>query len=120
NVTAPLAQGREIDVEDIEPIVEIVPELAELDRLAELAVSGGEHPHVHPYRLGAAHPEERPAFEHAEQLHLHAERDLADLVQKDCPLVRELESPQAPLGRAGERALFVTEQLALEETLRKG
>src|SRR5207247_8036090 len=41
----------------------------------------------------------------------------AHLVEEDRARVGELEAPDAPLGRAGERAFFMSKQLALEERL---
>ena len=67
----------------------------------------------------AAHPEERPALQHPQQLHLGGQRDLADLVQEDGAAVGQLEPAQPPLGRAGEGALLVAEQLRLEQGLRQ-
>ena len=115
DVLPPLAQRREVDVEDVEPVVEVVAELAQRDRVAERAVGGGEHPDVHLDRLGAAHPEEGAALEHPQQLDLGGGRDLADLVEEDGAGVGQLEPAQPPLGGAGEGALLVAEQLALEQ-----
>src|SRR4029453_13569073 len=57
--------------------------------------------------------------EHAQQLPLHAERQLADLVQEDRPAVRRLEQALAVAVRAGERAAEVPEELALEQRRRE-
>ena len=43
------------------------------------------------------------------------ERDLADLVEKDRAAVGQLEPADAASDGAGERPLFVAEQLALDE-----
>jgi hypothetical protein len=59
-------------------------------------------------------------LQHAEQLHLGLDRELPDLVQEDGAAVGELEAPDAPLERAGEGALDVAEELALDETGRHG
>ena len=64
-----------------------------------------------------AHPEEGPALQHPEQLHLGGRRDLADLVEEDGPGVGQLEPAQPPLGGAGEGALLVPEQLRLQQRL---
>jgi hypothetical protein len=59
-------------------------------------------------------------LQNAQQLDLDIHRQLAHLVHEERPLVRHLEPPDAPLQRAGESASFVTEQLALDESLRNG
>jgi hypothetical protein len=54
-------------------------------------------------------------LERAQQLHLHLDRDLADLVEEERALVGELEAPGLAADRAGEGALLVAEELALDE-----
>ena len=109
--------GGEVDVEDVEPVVEVVPELAQRHRLPERAVGGGDDPDVHLDRLDAAHPEEGAALQHPEQLDLGGRRDLADLVEEDGPGVGQLEPAEPPLGGAGEGALLVAEQLRLSSSV---
>jgi hypothetical protein len=54
-------------------------------------------------------------LQHAQQLHLRVERQLAHLVEEERAAVRQLEAADALLQRAGERALLVAEQLALDD-----
>ena len=84
----------------------------------QIAVRRRNHAHVDLRRPRRADRLELPLLEHAQQLHLHVERQLADLVEEDRPVVRELEPPRLALDRAGERALLVTEELALGERRR--
>jgi hypothetical protein len=56
-------------------------------------------------------------LEHAEQFRLHGERHLADLVEEDRAAARRFEEAAVILGRAGERAAAVAEELALEQGL---
>ena len=61
------------------------------------------------------------ALERAQQLGLQVQRQLADLVEEERAAVRLLEgAPCARRDRAGERALLVAEQLALDELLGDG
>src|SRR5205823_7997903 len=53
-------------------------------------------------------------------LGLRTRRHVANLVEKNGAAVRQLEFAAARLGGAGERALFVAEQLALDQLLRDG
>src|SRR5207245_1178503 len=57
-------------------------------------------------------------LEHAEQLHLHGQRELADLVEEHRPALGLAEDAEVLRGRAGERRLLVAEELTLEERLR--
>jgi hypothetical protein len=54
-------------------------------------------------------------LEHAQELGLKRGLQVADLVEKEGPAVGELEAPGLRLGRASEGALFVAEQLALDQ-----
>ena len=61
---------------------------------------------------------ELPLLQHAQQLALQLERDLADLVEKQRAAVGQFEPADAVAQRAGEGALDVAEELALEQFAR--
>ena len=117
NVVRPLAQRRQIDAQDVEPIEQIGAEPPVLDELAQRLVRRGDDAHVDRDRLHAADAHELALLEHAQQLDLRRRRNLADLVEEERSRIGELEASEPPLGRAGERALLVAEQLALEQRL---
>ena len=71
--------------------------------------------HVDLDRLVAAHALELALLQHAQELDLHLQRQVADLVEEQRAAVGELEAALPPRHGAGERALLVAEQLALEE-----
>ena len=79
---------------------------------------GRDDAHVGAALLAAAHALERALLEHAQQLHLHVEAHVADLVQEQRAAVGELEAADARGQRARESALLVAEQLALEQLAR--
>ena len=60
----------------------------------------------------------RPLLQHAQQLHLDIGGQVADFVEKDRGMVGQLEPARLPGQRARERALFPSEQLALDERRR--
>src|SRR6185436_11579341 len=101
-----------------EPVVEILAEPAAVDLHAEIAVGGGDHAEVDLERLGAADAPHLLALEHAQELGLHRERQLADLVEEHRAAVRALERAGVRVGGAGERAALVAEQLALDQVRR--
>ena len=66
----------------------------------------------------AAHALELALLQHAQQLRLQLEGQLADLVEEQRAAVGQLEAPELPRQRAGERPLLVPEQLALDQVSR--
>src|SRR5262249_53314205 len=69
--------------------------------------------------LVAAEPRELPVLEHLEELRLERRGHLPDLVEEDRPAMCHLELAVLTRARAGERALLVAEQLALEQVRRQ-
>ena len=65
NVLAPLTQRRHADREDVEPVVEIVPERPRSHQLLEIAMGGGDNPHVDGDSRGTPQPLDLPLFQHA-------------------------------------------------------
>jgi hypothetical protein len=56
-------------------------------------------------------------LDHAEELRLHRAGHLAHFVEEDRAVAGQLEAPGLLAGRAGERSLLVTEQLAFDQGL---
>jgi hypothetical protein len=115
DVLGPLAQGRHLHAHRVEPVVEIGPERAAVHLLAQVAVGGGEEADVEARRLGRAHALDDALLERAQELGLHVEGQLADLVEEHGAAARGLERAGAGRVGAGERAPLVPEQLALDE-----
>ena len=115
DVLVPLLQRREVDVEDVQAEVEVLAEAAALDLVLELAVRGADHAHVDRDLALAAQTAEPLLFEHAEELRLQLDGNLADFVEEERPAVGQLPGSEAPLLGAGEGSALVTEHLALDE-----
>jgi hypothetical protein len=91
-----------------------------LDRLLEIPVGGRDQAHVDVERFDAADTFEARFLQHAQELHLHVDGQLADLIEKQRAAVRELEAARLLRDRTRERALLVAEQLGLDERGRDG
>src|SRR3989454_9171980 len=76
--------------------------------------------HIDGNRMTAPQPFDLPFLKHAQQCDLGLRGELPDFVQEDRAAVRGLEPPESPLERAGERSLFVAEQLGGDERRRNG
>ena len=120
DVLRAFAQGGNDDLQHAEPEVEVAAESALGHVLFQVAVRGGDHPHVDLDRLAAADALEGMPFQHAEELGLDAGAHLADFVEHQRALVGGLELADLPLGGPGERAPLVAEQLAGQQVSAEG
>ena len=119
DVLAPVAQGGDLDGDDVEAVEEVLAERAGAGALAEVAVGGGDDPHVDRALLARADGAHGAALEHVQQLGLEGRGHLADLVEQERAAVGLGEEARARGGRAREGALHVAEELALEQGLGK-
>ena len=120
NVLAAFAQGRELNAHHVEAMEKVFAEFTPANHFFQIAVRRGEDAHVHENCLGPADTLKGLLLEHAQQFHLGARREVADLVEEECALVRLLKTTDAPLVGAGERAAFVAEQFAFEKIFGDG
>ena len=91
DVVLAIAQRRQLDRDHVEAVEEILAELPFLHHLPQVDVGRGDDADVDLDRLHAAEPHEVALLDHAQQLGLRLERDVADLVEEDAALVGEVE-----------------------------
>src|SRR5262245_56835602 len=115
NLLGPLPQRRNRDSNHVQAVVEVLPKSVCQNALFELLVGGGNDAHVHLEVRSAAYSGELAILEHVEELALERRMQVADLVEKDSPVVGRLELADLELVGPGERPALVTEQLALEQ-----
>ena len=116
DVLGALAQRRQVDLEDVEAEEQIVAESAPRRRGAPgPGASPARMRMLQRLRLIAADRQHLVVLQHAQQLDLHRQRDVGQLVEEDGAAVGQREQAGPRLGRAGERALDVAEQLALDQ-----
>ncbi len=83
----------------------------------QVAVGGGDDADVGLGRVLGAQPHELALLQHPQQLGLHGEGHLADLVQQQGAAVGQFELALAGLHRAGEGAALVAEEFGLQQRL---
>ncbi len=113
-------QRRHVNRKHIEAVVEVGAETAILNALLKILVGGGNHPHVGGLRTGTAHPFKAALLQYPQQLHLHGQRHVADLIQKQCAARCQFKTATTGADGAGECALFMPEQLGLQQLRRNG
>jgi hypothetical protein len=117
-VFAALAQRRNRDGKDGQPVIQIFSEATGGDLTFEVAVGRCDQAHIHAPRALFADALELALLQHAQQFALQLERDLANFIQKQRPAVGQLKASGAVAHGAGERAFDVTEEFALEQFAR--
>ena len=93
NVFAPAAERRNVHRHDGQTEVQVFAELAALDLGLEVALGGGDDARFGCDRLVAADAPEFARLEHAQELRLHVERQLADLVEEERALPASSNAP---------------------------
>ncbi|MCY1233227.1 hypothetical protein D9M72_457600 [compost metagenome] len=117
DLVAPLAQRRQADVDHAQAVEQVFAEGAGLAHLAQVLVGGGHDARIDRDDLVRAHALDLVRFQHAQQLDLPGQRQLADLVEEDGAGMRALELAAPVVAGAGEGALLVAEQFGLEQAV---
>ena len=119
-VLAPLAQRRNAQLDDVDAIIEILPKLSGLQHVMQGFMSGREQADIDRYLATFPDRTDRPFLNRAQQLDLHGQGQLGDLVQKQGAAARGPEHAGMVIHGAGETALPVTEQFTFHQLGRQG
>src|SRR5688572_21544901 len=111
DVVATLAQRREHQRYHGQAEVEILAEASAPHFFAEIAFGRRHDPYVDRHRHVSSDALNHLFVECPEQLGLHIERELADLVEEERAAAGPFEGSLALLLRSGERASLVAEEL---------
>jgi hypothetical protein len=120
DVREAIAQRGHLQRGDEQPVQEVLTEAAFVDHALERAVRRRDHAYVDLDLLLCAEPPHAAGVDRAEELRLHLDRELADLVEEERASMRALERAGLLAGGAGVRAAHVTEELVVRERLSHG
>ena len=81
-VGCPFAERRDMHRDDADSVIKIITEFFGLDHLPQIAVGRSDQAHVHRHVHVPAERPHHALLKDAQQLHLHAEAGLADLVEE--------------------------------------
>src|SRR5262245_17765502 len=96
-------------------VVEIFPEFALSDKLQQILVGGGYDSCVNRDFFCAANSAEPFFLQHSQQLHLHRQTHLTNLIQEDSALVGNLEQTFLVHGCPCKGTFHVTKQFAFQQ-----
>src|SRR5271156_410434 len=99
-----LTQRRHMNIENIEPVIKVLPEFSIGDGIVGNLVGGGEDAHIHRSFYLAAEPPEFMVFQYPQQLGLRSYRHFANLVEQQRPAFSQFEAASAALHGARECA----------------
>src|SRR5205823_5400912 len=113
-----LAERRHAQREDREPMVEVGAEAASAHLAAQVAIRRRDDAAARGAALRLADALVLAVFQHAQELRLQLERQLANFVQQQAAIRRVFEIAGFVGRGAGERALHVAEERRLDERRR--
>jgi hypothetical protein len=119
-VADPLAQRRNGQHDFAQPVQQILAEAPLGHHHSQILVRGADDARVDGNLGAPADPFDHPLLDEAQQLGLQGHRHVADLVEEEGAAVGHFNLAQSLLAGAGEGALLVAEQLALEQVLGNG
>ena len=120
DVFEPPAERGHLDRHHVQPVEEVFAKPARGHGVGQNHVGGSDHAAIGLDRVGSPHALESAVLKHAQQLRLHSQGHLADLVQEERAALREFEPPFLLAFSAGEGAALMAEQLAFEQMLGEG
>ncbi len=118
HVGGPLAERRQLQVDDVEAEQQVLAEGAGARRFHEIAVGGGDDADIDRHRAGAADAVDDALLDGAKKLRLEPNVHFRDFVEQQRTAGRLLELADAAGDGAGEGALLVAEQFRLQKVLR--
>ncbi len=98
---------------------QILPKAFLAHHVGQVLIRGGDHPGVGVDGLRAADAHDDLFFQHAEELRLAAEAQVADFIEKQRAAGSELELAGARFVGIGERPFLVAEEFAFEQGFRE-
>ena len=115
NLFAALAQGRHVNPNHAEAIVEVLAEFALGDTLFEVGVGGREHADIHRLRTVLTDRHDLALLQEPQQFRLHVERQVADFIEEQGAAGGGANQARLVGDGPGEGPTTVTEQLAVGE-----
>src|SRR5260370_19159287 len=112
DISFPVAERRQRNRENIQPIVEVFAEFTVLDHLPQVSIGGGHDANVHLSGACTADCFELALLEHSEDLRLKFQRHISDFVEKQSATIRQREAPNVRIEGARESSPFIPEKLA--------
>jgi len=106
-----IPQGRDIEADDVQAVVKILPKATAPDHILQVTVSGSDDAHVDRERFHRPERDYRAFLDATKQLGLDVRFQFPNLVEKQRSAIGGTEEAKRCLVGTGERALNVAEEL---------
>ena len=97
NVFSSFPQRRNLDREDVKTVKQIAAKCTRCDSRLQIAVGGGDDPHIGSDRLIATHSLKLMFLQNTQQRNLSFRGQLTDFIKEEGAFFRKLEPTQSPL-----------------------
>ena len=118
DILRPLAQGRNIYGNDIEPVIKVLPECAVLYLFKKISVRGGDQPKIGTDELCSADAHELTLLQYPQKFDLKRDGNITDFIYKKSSVVGEFKKTFFLVIGAGETSLFMPVELTFKKLLR--
>src|SRR5690349_10733104 len=119
NVRPSIAQRRQVDLDNAQPVVEILAETSLGYHHLEILMGCGDHARSGPLCLLSADRLIFPVLKDTQKLRLKIRRSVSDFIQEDSSFTGNRETTASVIDCAGECAFYMPEQFALQKRTRK-
>src|SRR5208337_4802007 len=97
--------------QNVQSVEQVLPEVFPGDFTLQVAIGGGNDPHVHLSGVHTANGLDFAVLDHAQNPGLELKGHVADLVKENSPVVCSFKKPQLSLGSPGKGPFFMAEKL---------
>ena len=118
DVLATLAQRRQLNGKNRQPVEKVPPKVAIFGGLFQVDVGSGNHAHVDFQFFVATYTGELSILQHAQQSDLRGGAHFAHLIEKERPSIGLFKTTLPPRARVSERAFFMAEQFRFQQGFR--
>ena len=103
DIAAAFTQRRDFNRENTQAIEKVLPEMASVDVLLQVAIARSDDTNIDLARACVADALQFLLLQNPQQLCLHCERHFGDFVKEECATVGQFEAAWLVLERSGER-----------------
>src|SRR6266496_728535 len=120
NILFPIAQRRQFDWKNVEPVVKITAKAAVCDSRLQITIRRRDNANISAQNFRAAYAFKLAFLQNAQQCDLRLHWQISYFVEKNRAALGQFESTEPPLNCSSEGSFFVAKQLRHDQRRRNG